>query len=61
MEKKKKFDFIKYKTAWNKENKKQFKVDLNIKEYEELCNILNKKNISKVQFVRNALEELKKK
>ena len=61
MKNEKKFDSNKYKLDWAKKNKKQFKVDLNIKEYDDLCSLLNKKNITKVDFVRNAFEELKKK
>ena len=43
-----------------KEHKKQFKVDLNIDEYNELKVLLKKNNLSNVQFVRNAIAELKK-
>lgn len=56
-----KFNQSKYIQEWNKQNKKQFKVNLNIPEYEELKNLLKKNNLSNVQFVRNALNELKKK
>lgn len=57
----KKFNQSKYIQEWNKQNKKQFKVNLNIPEYEELKNLLKENNLSNVQFVRNALNELKKK
>ena len=60
MDDKKKFDQSKYKQEWAKKNKKQFKVDLDIKEYYELCSLLEKKEIKKVDFVRKAFEELKK-
>ena len=56
-----KFNQSKYIQEWNKQNKKQFKVNLNIPEYEELKNLLKENNLSNVQFVRNALNELKKK
>ena len=55
------FDKKKYDIEYNKLHKKQFKVNLNIEEYNILCELLKLKNLSKVQFVRNALEELKKK
>lgn len=61
MEKEKKFDSNKYKQEWAKKNKKQFRVDLNIDEYEELCILLNEKKISKAQFLRDSIKELKKK
>ena len=51
----------KYDIEYNKLHKKQFKVNLNIEEYNLLCELLKLKNLSKVQFVRNAFEELKKK
>ncbi len=58
---KEKFNQKKYIIEWNKKNKKQFKVNLNIPEYEELKELLKKNNLSNVQFIRNAIEELKKK
>ena len=58
---KQKFNQNKYIQEWNKQNKRQFKVNLNIPEYEELKNLLKENNLSNVQFVRNALNELKKK
>lgn len=61
MEKKKKFDKQKYDTKYKKEHYSQFKVDLIKEEYQELCNLLEKKGIKKVDFVRNAFKELKKK
>lgn len=57
---KKKFDSTKYKMLWAKEHKKQFRVDLNISEYDELCNLLKKKNMTKADFIRQSFEKLKK-
>ena len=57
---KKKFDSTKYKNEWRKANKVKFAVDLNKDEYFNLCELLKVKNLTKVQFVRNAFEELKK-
>lgn len=50
----------KYDMDYRKKHKKQFNVDLNIEEYDELTELLKKQNIKKVQFVRIAFEELKK-
>ncbi len=58
---KEKFNQSKYIQEWTKLHKKQFKVDLNIQEYEELKNLLKENNLSNVQFVRNALNDLKNK
>ena len=58
---KEKFNQSKYIQQWTKLHKKQFKVDLDIPEYEELKKLLKENNLSNVQFVRNALNELKKK
>ncbi len=60
MEDKKKFDKRKYDIEYIKTHKKQFRVDLNIKEYDELEALLLKKNITKTQFLRNSIEYLKK-
>lgn len=56
----KEFNQKKYIQEYIKEHKKQFKVDLNIDEYNELKELLKKNNLSNVQFVRNAIAELKK-
>lgn len=56
----KKFDSTKYKIQWAKEHKRQFRVDLNIDEYEELCDLLIKKGLTKAQFLRMCIEFLKK-
>ena len=58
---KEKFNQSKYIQEWTKLHKKQFKVDLNIQEYEELKNLLKENNLSNVKFVRNALNDLKNK
>ncbi len=60
-EKKEKFDQKKYISDYKKKHIKQFKVDLNIDVYNELCELLKDKNLSKAQFIRNSFEELKKK
>lgn len=53
------FDKKQYDMNYMKLHKKQFKVDLNIEEYEELEKILQQKKISKVQFVRTSINKLK--
>lgn len=61
MEKKNKFDKSKYDIEYIKTHKKQFKVNLDNSLYDELDNLLKQKGITKVSFVKNAFEELKKK
>lgn len=61
MNKREKFDKKKYDKKYRDKYKHQFNVDLNIEEYEELSKLLELKKISKVDFVRNAFQELKKK
>lgn len=56
----KKFDKKKYDIEYKKKNKRQFKVDLNIDEYEELNTLLKEKGLSKIQFVRDSFTKLKK-
>ena len=56
-----KFNQSKYIQEYRKENKKQFNVDLNKEEAEELDRLLKEKGMTKVEFVRKAIEELKKK
>lgn len=56
----KKFDKKNTNRIGQRNIKKQFKVDLNINEYNELCDLLEQKQITKVNFVRNAINELKK-
>ncbi len=57
----KKFDKRKYDIEYIKTHKKQFKVNLDNDVYDELNNLLKEKNITKVDFVKNAFKELKKK
>lgn len=61
MEEKKKFDKRKYDIEYIKTHKRQFKVNLDISFYNELDKLLKDKKITKVDFVKNAFEELKKK
>ena len=56
-----KFNQSKYIQEYRKENKKQFNVDLNKDEAEELDRLLKEKGMTKVEFVRKAIEKLKKK
>ncbi len=60
-QKKEKFDKKKYDIEFHKKNYKVFKVDLKIKEFDDLECLLIKNNLTKSQFLRNAIEELKKK
>lgn len=48
-----------YDINYMKTHKKQFKVDLNIAEYEELDTFLKQNDIPKITFVRNSFEKLK--
>lgn len=61
MESKKKFDKSKYDIEYIKTHKKQFKVNLDNALYDELDKLLKEKGITKVNFVKNSFEELKKK
>lgn len=54
------FDKAKYDIEYKRKNKKQFKVDLNVEEFEELTILLKEKGMTKVQLVRNAINLLKK-
>lgn len=56
----KEFDQNKYIQQYNKEHYSAFKVDLLKSEKVEIDNILNLKNISKANFLRKAIEEIKK-
>ncbi len=60
-EKKEKFDQKKYIINYIKTHKKRFACDLNLDEYKEIELLLKKHKLTKVQFLRNAIEELKKK
>ena len=55
------FDKAKYDVEYKKKNKKQFKVELNLDEMDELNELLKKYNLTKIQFVRNAIIDLKQK
>ena len=54
------FNQSKYIQEYRKNKKKQFNVDLNKDEAEELEQLLKEKELTKAQFIRNAIEELKK-
>ena len=55
------FNKSQYDMEYRKKHKKQFNVDLNIEEHEEITNFLKSKNITRVKFVRDAFKELKEK
>ena len=57
----KKFDQTKYIMAYRKKHKAQFNVDLNIEEKEELEALLKEHGLTKAQFLRSAINELKQK
>ena len=61
MEEKKKFDKRKYDIEYIKTHNDQFKVNLDNALYDSLDLLLKEKGITKVDFVKNAYEELKKK
>lgn len=48
-----------YKIKYNKEHYKAFKVDLKIDELKDLEKILKKKQLTKAQFLRNAIKNIK--
>lgn len=50
---------LKYIQEYNKEHYKTFKVDLKKEELEELNKLLLKCNLTKAQFLRNAIDVLK--
>ena len=54
-----KFDQKKYIQKYNKEHYKTFKVDLKLKEWEELESLLSMHHLTKARFLRNAISELK--
>ncbi len=56
-----KFNQREYIKEWKLKHKKKFAVDLDIEEHAELLALLKEKNITQVDFVRNAFKELKKK
>ena len=53
------FNQQKYIQEYNKEHYKAFKVDLKVDELKELEALLKKNNLSKAQFLRDAIENLK--
>jgi len=54
------FDKAKYDLEYKKKNLKQFKVDLKNEEMAELDELLKKHNLTKAQFLRAAITDLKK-
>ena len=54
-----KFNQSKYIQEYNKEHYKTFKVDLKIKEFEELEKILKKVKLTKAEFLRQSIIEYK--
>ena len=59
--KKESFNQIKYINDYKKKYKARFSTDINKLEMEELEKLLKEKGLSKAQFLRNAIDELKKK
>lgn len=57
----KKFDKKKYDYNYRLEHYKEFRCYLTIEEYTSLIEILKNNNVSKSDFVRNAMKEFKKK
>ena len=56
-----KFNQKEYIQEYNKKHYRTFKVDLKIEELEELNKLLEKKRLTKAQFLRISIEKLKKK
>lgn len=56
-----KFNQKKYIQQYNKDHYKTFKVDLKIEELEELNQLLKKMKLSKADFLREAIRQLKNK
>lgn len=56
-----KFNQKKYIQQYQKKNYSVFKVDLKKEEKLELDTLLKKENLTKAQFLRNAIQELKEK
>ena len=54
-----KFDQTKYIMDYRKKHKAQFNVDLNIEEKEELELLLKEHGLTRAQFLRNAINDLK--
>ena len=57
--KQEKFDSNKYKQKYAQEKYKTFKVDLKKEEWEELDELLTKIDMTKADFLRKAIEQLK--
>ena len=55
------FNQKEYIKEYKKNHKKQFKVELNKDEHNELKELLKSHNLTNVQFVRNAMQDLKSK
>lgn len=55
------FNQQQYIQDYNKAHYRAFKVDLKIEELEELNDLLEKKGLTKAQFLRDAIKKLKKK
>lgn len=55
-----KFNKKEYDMLYKRNNYKKLSVDMKIKDYEELNKLLEEKNLTKAQFLRNAIEDLKK-
>ena len=55
----KEFNQNKYTQEYNKEHYKTFKVDLKKEELEELNKLILERNLTKAQFLRNAIDTLK--
>lgn len=56
-----KFNQNKYIQKYNREHYSTFKVDLKHEELEELNNLLKEQRLTKAQFLRNAIADLKTK
>lgn len=54
------FNQKQYIIDYNKEHYKAFKVDLKVEELEELEKILKEKGLTKAQFLREAIDRIKK-
>lgn len=55
------FNQKEYIKEYKKNHKRQFKVELNKDEHNELKELLKSRNLTNVQFVRNAMQDLKSK
>lgn len=54
-----KFNQQKYIQEYNKEHYKEFRVNMKIDEIKELEKLLKDNHLTKAQFLRNAIDELK--